>query len=245
MNDDMRGHNQPPEPTPIERGEALVAAANLWTATVPKIADAEQAGRAQAFIDQLRLETAAVEAAQKAERKPHDDAIVAIRAKYRQPLELLGIALDKMKWLAGGWLDREKARLAHEANERKRIAAEAEAAARVSRETAARAGATVEAEAAARKAEEEAEAAAAQAATPVERPQIKGELSARAMSLRTTWRAVITDEGKALRYFARHPDIRAAALAAIVKVATKQAKELKDTSKAPPGVRFEKEEKAA
>jgi hypothetical protein len=64
------------------------------------------------------------------------------------------------------------------------------------------------------------------------------------MSLRTTWRAVIVDEGKALRYFARHPDIRAAALEAIVKVATKQAKELKDATKAPPGVRFEKEERA-
>jgi hypothetical protein len=151
MNDEAPrglGDNQPPEPTPLERGEELVAACNLWTATVPTIADAEQAGRAQAFIDQLRLETAAIEAAQKAERKPHDDAIVAIRARYRQPLELLGIALDRMKWLAGGWLDREKARIGREAAERERLAAEAEVAARVARETAARPGATVEDEAA-------------------------------------------------------------------------------------------------
>jgi hypothetical protein len=238
------GHNQPPEPTPIERGEALVAACNRWLAEVPQIADAEQAGRAQALVDQLRLETAAIEAAQKAERKPHDDAIIAIRARYRPPLELLGICLDKMKWLAGGWLDREKVRIANEAAERMRLAAEAEVAARVAREEAAHVG-TVESELAARRAQDEADAALAAAHKPIERPAIRGDYSARAMSLRGTWRAVITDETKALRHFAKHPDIRAAALAAIVKVATKQAREFKDETKAPPGVRFEKDEKAA
>jgi multidrug efflux pump subunit AcrA (membrane-fusion protein) len=247
MNDDRFaiGGNQPPEPTPIERGAELVAAANLWSADVPKIADAEQAGRAQALVDQLRLATADVEAAQKAERKPHDDAIVEIRARYRPSLELLGIALDRLKWLAGGWLDRERARLEHEAAERKRIAADAEIAARQAREQAAKAGATVEAEAEARRIEEEAEALRAAALKPVERAAIKGELSARAMSMRTTWRAVITDETKALRHYAKHPAIREAALAAIVKLATAHAKTCKDESKAPPGVRFEREEKAA
>jgi hypothetical protein len=246
MNDDRLaiGGNQPPEPTPIERGAELVAAANRWTAEVPKIADAEQAGRAQAFIDQLRLETAAVEAAQKAERKPHDEAIVSIRAKYRQPLELLGIALDRMKWLAGGWLDREKARLEREATERRQQAAEAETAARRAREIAAEVGATVEAEAAARKAEDEAEALRAEALKPTERAAIKGELSARAMSMRVTWRAVITDETKALRHFAKHPVVRRAALDAIVRAASEQARVVKDASKAPPGVRFEKDERA-
>jgi hypothetical protein len=245
MNDVDRqgiGGNQPPEPI-IERSEALVAACNQWLAEVPQIADAEQAGRAQALIDQLRLETAAVEAAQKAERKPHDDAVIAIRARYRPPLELLGICLDKMKALAGGWLDRERARIANEAAERSRRAAEAEIAARVAREEAAHVG-TVESELAARRAQDEATEALAAAHKPIERPQIKGELSARAMSLRGTWRAVVTDEQKALKHFAKHPAIRAAALAAITKLCTKQAQAVKDESKAPPGVRFEKDERA-
>jgi hypothetical protein len=239
------GHNQPPEPTPVERGAELLANCNRWSAEVPKISDAEQAGRAQAFVDQLRLTTADVEAAQKAERQPHDDAIGAIRAKYRGPLELLGIALDRMKALTTDWLDREKARITQEAAERKRLAAEAEAAARLAREQAARSGATVEAEAAARQAEEEAEALRAAALKPVERPQIRGEFSPRAMSLRANWHAVITDEAKALNHFAKHSDIRAAALAAIVKVATKQAKQCKDESAAPPGVKFTRSETAA
>lgn len=239
------GHNQPPEPTPIERGADLVANCNRWSAEVSKIGNAEQAGRAQAFVDQLRLETEAIEAAWKKEREPFDEEIILLRTKYRPPLTLLGIALDKMKALTKDWLDREKARLAHEAAERKRVAAEAEAAARVARETAARAGATVEAEAAARHAEDEAEVARALALKPVERAQIRGEFSNKAMSLRSNWHAVITDEQKALRHFAKHPDIRAAALAAIVKVATRQAKEFKDASKAPPGVRFDNDEKAA
>lgn len=241
MNDDMRGigDNKPPE-----RWAELVDNCNTWSKNVATITSAEQAGRAQAFVDQLRLETAAVEGAWKKEREPHDLALVALRSKYRPPLELLGIALDKMKMLAKDWLDRESVRLAHERAERKRLAAEAEAAALKARQDAARAGASVEAEAAARKAEEAAEEAAALAAKPIERPAIRGELSARAMSMRTTWRAVITDETKALRHFAKHPVVRRAALDAIVRAASEQARTVKDESKAPPGVRFEKEERA-
>jgi hypothetical protein len=239
------GHNQPPEPTPIERGDALIAHCNLWSAEVPKILNADQAGRAQAFIDQLRLESAAIKAAWDTEREPFDLELAMLRTKYRFPLDYLDIAIDKMKSLAGDWLDREKARIANEAAERTRLAAEAEVKARLAREAAARAGATVEAEAAARKAEEDAEAARKAASRPIARAQIRGEFSPRAMSLRPTWHAVIIDEAKALRHFAKHPAIRAAALAAIVKLETDHARDVKDASKAPPGVRFDKKEKAA
>ena len=247
MSDDLppRNHNQPPEPTPVERGAELVANCNRWSAEVPKISDAEQAGRAQAFVDQLRAQTADVEAELKKEREPFDIEIAMLRTKYHQPLMLLGIALDRMKALASDWLDREKARIAREATERRQRAAEAEAAASAAREAAARSGATVEAEAAAREAEDEADALRAAALKPVERPQIRGEFSPRAMSLRVNWRAVITDEQKALKHFAKHPAIRAAALAAIVKLESEHARKVKDATLAPPGVRFDKEEKAA
>jgi regulator of protease activity HflC (stomatin/prohibitin superfamily) len=237
------GHNQPPEPMPAERWAELVDNANVWAKNVATIKSAEQAGRCQAFVDQLRLETEAVEGAWNKEREPYDLALVVLRAKYRPPLELLGIALDKMKALAKDWLDREKARLAHEAAERKRLAAEAEAEALRLRQEAARGGATVQAEAAARQAEQEAEAARALALKPVERPAIKGEFSAKAMSMRTYWSAVITDEKLALKHFAKHPAIRSAALEAIVKLETAHAKKVKDAAQAPPGVRFEKEER--
>ena len=237
-------HNMPPEPVPAARWAELVDNCNVWAKNVAKINSPEQAGRAQAFVDQLRLETEAVQGAWKKEREPHDLALVALRIKYRPPLELLGIALDRMKWLASAWLDRERARLEHEAAERKRIAADAEVAARQAREQAAKAGATVEAEAEARRIEEAADALRAAALKPVERAAIKGEFSAKAMSMRTTWRAVITDETAALKHFAKHPAIREAALAAIAKVCTKQAQTAKDETKAPPGVRFERKESA-
>src|ERR1700733_3632931 len=48
------GHNRPPEPTPIERASELVANANLWLTTVEEINDADRAGRAQTFVNQLR-----------------------------------------------------------------------------------------------------------------------------------------------------------------------------------------------
>jgi hypothetical protein len=235
------GHNQPPA---IERAGDLVANCNRWMAERPEITDAEIAGLAQGFVDQLRGLTREVEAEQKAEREPFDLALVVIRAKYREPLELLGIALDKMKTLAEDWLDREKARHAREAEDRRRAADAAIVAAAVAQTEAEKPGATVEAALAARRAQDLAEAAVAAAAKPAERAQIRGDYSARAMSLHAKWFAVIDDEQKALRHFARHPAIRAAALAAIVKVASKHARDCKDPTQAPPGVRFETKEQA-
>jgi hypothetical protein len=159
-------------------------------------------------------------------------------------LELLGIALDKMKALAEGWLDREKARHAREAEDRRRAADAAIVAAAVAQTEAEKPGATVETALAARRAHDLAEAAVEEASKPAERAQIRGDYSARAMSLHAKWFAVIDDEQKALRHFARHPAIRAAALAAIVKVSTKHARDCKDPTKAPPGVRFERKETA-
>ena len=80
------GHNQPPEPMPAERWAELVDNANVWAKNVPKINSAEQAGRCQAFVDQLRLETEAVEGAWDKEREPHDLALVALRAKYLEQI---------------------------------------------------------------------------------------------------------------------------------------------------------------
>lgn len=245
MNDDMRGHNLPPEPTPRERAEALVANCNRWMVESPEIASAEQAGRLQGFIDQLRLARTDVEAELKARRAPHDAAIAGLKMAYHEPLNLLGIALAKAKGLADGWLGKEKTRLAREATERARAADEAAATAARAREAAERAGATVESAAVAAKAEADAAVAIEAASKPVGRAQIRGELSSRAMSQRAVWSAVITDEQKALRHYARHIEVRAAALEAIRKIATREAKQIKSETGSPPGIAFRCDERAA
>ena len=236
------GGNQPPI---TERAAELIANCDRWMAERPTITDAEQAGLAQGFIDQLRGETAEVEAAWKKEREPFDIEIALLRTKYREPLTLLGIALAKMKRLADGWLDKEKARLAREAAERKRVADEAAAAAVRAREEAARAGGTVESEAVARQAEEDAAVAIKAASKPIGRARIKGEFSSRAMSQRAVWSAEIVDEKKALLHYGKHVEVRAAALEAIRKIANREAKQIKSTTGSPPGVAFRCDERAA
>ena len=65
-----------------------------------------------------------------------------------------------------------------------------------------------------------------------------------AMSLRATWRARVIDETAALRAYAKHPDVRAAALAQVVKTATREARLQKDKTKAKPGIEYYVEERA-
>lgn len=239
------GHNQPPEPTPLDRAATLVETANKWLAERGELASQDEAGRAQAFVDQLRGNAEDLEAARKAEREPYDLAIVVVQAKYREPLELVGIALEKLKGMATRWLDREKARVAREAEARRQAADEAEAEAARARAAADTRGAPVEAELVARKADETAERLRAAAQKPVERVAIRGDYSARAMSLRSNWKARVVDEKLALKHYGKDPDVRAAALVAATKLATKLAKTTKDARHAPPGFEFFNDEKAS
>lgn len=231
------GHNRPPEPTPLERASDLVANANRWTTERPTITDEEQAGAAQDFVGQLRDVRADLEVALKAERKPHDDAIGAIRIKYRDPLELIGIALLKMNGLLAPWLEAKDARLRRDAEERQRQADAAKQAAERAT-TAALQDGSVEAELEARRRIEEANKLEVAAAKPVGRAQVKGDYSDRAMSLREYWSAQVTDETLALRSYAKHETVRRAALTQALREANKLARELKDESKAPPGFKF-------
>lgn len=234
------GHNRP---SPIERAKDLVKVANAWATGVPAIRDAEQGGRAQDFVGQLREVKAALEAAEKDERKPHDSAIATIRVKYRDPLALIGIAYTRLQALLTPWLDKERDRLAAEkaAREREaeRLAQEANAAIEK-----AVTDPSIEAELAARRATEVATVAARVAERPVERPTVKGELSSKATSLREFWKGEVVDEAVALRHFAKHPKVRAVALAEVKRLVGQLARETKSESAAPPGCRFYKEERA-
>src|SRR5689334_8480060 len=120
------GHNQRP-PDPIGRMRDLIATANRWSAERPAITDSEMAGVAQELLKQLRDNRTDLEAAMKAEREPLDLAVAAIRVKYRDSLELIGIAITRMREKLAPWLKREQDRLDAEAVERAQQAQDAAA----------------------------------------------------------------------------------------------------------------------
>jgi hypothetical protein len=238
LDDEPReGHNKPPPSDALERAADLVANANRWRSERPEIANDEQAGNAAEFIEQLRLARDDLERDQKVEVEPYESIISSIKLKYKDPRTLVQLALESMQRLATGWLDLVKARQRLQQQDRDRAAAEAVEKARKAIEDAGSVG-TVESELAARRATEAAQAAMKAADKPIERAQIRGDLAGRAMSMRTTWSAKIVNETDALRSYARHPKIREAALIAVRRQANKDARDLKDVTKAPKGIEF-------
>lgn len=233
------GHNNPPGPTPFERAEQLVANANRWIAERPEIVDAEQAGLAQGFVEQLRANKADLEKQLKRDREPFDTAIAALTIQYRTPLQLVGISLTRMLDKLRPWLAAEQQRIEREADQRQR---DAEEAVRRANEIRAKAGSTVESELAAREAEQAAADATKAARKGPRRAQVKGDYSSRAMSMRATWYARVTDEAAALEFYRNDPSVRLAALEAATKLASALAREVKDAKRAPPGFVFERRE---
>jgi hypothetical protein len=232
------GHNRPPGPTPIERASELVANANLWLTTVEEINDADRAGRAQTFVNQLRENRDDLDAALKAERKPHDDAIGEIKTRFATPQSLTGIALQKLLGLLRPWLEKEKARIAYEHRARvielERLRGNAE----VLRKASATAADPVEAEQRARDAATAVEQAARAAKRKPERAQIKSDLAPRAMGLTTRWYARVVDERLALKSYAKNETVRAACLEVATRLATQLARSAKTKDAAPPGFEF-------
>ncbi|WP_319798286.1 hypothetical protein [Nitrobacter sp.] len=255
------GHNQPPEPTIIERGNALVETANRWLTERPELTDEDMAGKAQGFIDQLRAHWKTTDDARVAEKKPHIDAAKAVDDRYRDPLAKIDLALKLMREKMTAWLqakqrraEEEKRRQEEEARQAKE---EAERAAKAAEEAAAKPGndvigAQIEAERAAKAAEDLAKAAA----KPTETARVRGDYSTRAMGLRTYWHARVkpTPEGDAkakaanekeiLAFFAKDPEGRAAMVAACVAIADKRAKIAKRVDAAPPGIEFYSDQRA-
>jgi len=238
------GHNQRP-PDPIGRMRDLIATANRWSAERPAITDSEMAGVAQELLKQLRDNRADLETAMKAAREPLDLAVAAIRVKYRDPLELIGIAITLMREKLAPWLNREQDRLDAEATERAQQARDAAAQSDAARETASQSG-TVEDELAAQRAEQQLAEARRSATKPVGRARVRGDLSDRASSLRVTHFAVVVDEEKALRSYGKEPSVRAAALIVATRLASALARETKgDPKHCPAGFEFRRKEMAS
>jgi hypothetical protein len=239
-----QGHNQPPVDL-FNRATELVKNANRWRTERQTIVDEEMAGAAARFIAQLRAARDDLRDQFTTERKPFDDAIFNLRQKYNDPLALIDIALNAMVLLNTDWLRRKRDRLEDEKRrqQEKADAAIAEAA-RLSHQ-ASQPGATVEQEHAAAEAEERAAQLTEAALDPAERAQVRDDQTARAMSLRSNWQAVIVNDELAINSYRRHPDVRQAILTQIKKTATREAKLQKDPTKAKPGIEYVNNERAA
>ena len=265
------GGNNPP--TALESAAEITTTATAWVAERPEITDADMAKEAGEFVEKLRASKRNLAAAQKADLAPHDQAIADVKAQYREPASKLDAALDAVLALSGAWLKKERERIAAEKAakeaEARRLREEADRAERERLEVARRAEEErrrlVEAEkasdddleraeserreaiAAGERAAEAARTAKAAERAAEKKPEvaaIKSEPARRAMTLRTYWSAVITNEAEALAAYQDHPAVRKAALAAVLQAANEAARAAKDEAAAPPGIRFVKEERA-
>lgn len=244
------GHNQPPTETDelLKRLDELVANANRWRADRPVIVDQEMAGTAQRFIIQLRDIRGAMEKNLKEITKPHDEAIVAAKLRFRDPLALVGLALNGMALANTVWLQKQRDELEEQRRRAEAEAEEALAEAERLRQEAQKPGATVQDELAVARAEERVADITDRALSIPDRPRIKDDQAARAMSIRTFWKARVINQNLAIKSYKSNLEVktavRAAALAQITKIASNEARFSKNPADAKPGIEFYTDERA-
>jgi hypothetical protein len=250
MNDGLppRDHNQPPEPTPIERAEQLVPACDGWTTKGPLTSETEAQVLSE-FLGQIRTVRAQLIEERDTAAKPYEDALATIKARFGQPITKLDIAIEriagskKVVGLLADWMARERKRIADEAEAKKRAAEEAERIAQTMADRAAVEG-TIDSEIEARQAIEEADKARDDADRRPERVRVKGDLAPKAVGLRDYWSATIDNWKLAGQHYKREPRVIRAFRDAVQLCADADARRLKDVNQAPPGVSFHKREQA-
>lgn len=238
------GHNKPPDDAATKHEElfkvagTLTGTVNKWLAERPAITDAEMAKAAQLMIDQLRKVRGQLEAALKAEREPIDLALAAVRLMFKVPTDTVQLGLDHMLAKMEAWLKGERERLAQEQLQREREADAAIEQAAILSHEAEKPGASLELQLQARDAEARAAQLTDKATAGPARPHVKGDFARRAMGLTSRWKARIVDPRAALRHYAKHETVRQAALVAVLKLATAEAKACKGQGEPPPGCQF-------
>jgi hypothetical protein len=198
------GHNNPPEPTPFERASGriadLMAEAQNWLDGSGVSSQAEADGVSKLLSD-IRRASSEAEDARKAEAKPFDDGKAEVQARYKPLLARADLASETCKRALRPFLEKieaEKRAVAEAARK------EAEAKAAAARQ------AMAEADSLDIAAREKAEALAAQAkaaekaATKAENDKAAGKGGLRAVTLRSVWRAEMTDRAVACRHFWKH-----------------------------------------
>lgn len=195
------GHNNPPEPTPFEAAEisifSLFDEAKHWLDGKGVNSEADADGVSK-LLDMIRKAKKSADDARADEKRPHDEAAKLVQEKYKPLLTRCDLAADACKKALAPWLEtleaekRVKAEAARkEAEEKARAAQEAMRAAHAT-DLAAREAAEAllqdakKAEATAKRAEND-------------KAHAKG--GARAVTLRTTYRPVMTDATQAARHY--------------------------------------------
>lgn len=218
------GHNAPPagsfEAFDAHLGDLFTEARNfLDGAGVNTEAEAEAVSK---LLDMIRTAGKDADKARAAEKKPHDDAGKAVQAKWKPLLDRAEMATDTCKRVLGPWLRKQQEAALAAAAEARRVAdAAAQAAAEASRQTDVTDLTAREAAEALVKDAKRAEAEAAKAEKV--RPQATG--GARATTLRTHYRAELTDASAALRhYVAQQPEAIKACLLSLAETDVRAGK---------------------
>ncbi|MGA0604920.1 hypothetical protein ACO2Q0_02885 [Phenylobacterium sp. VNQ135] len=203
------GHNNPPEPAPFEAISVhvsdLMVEARAWCDGA-QIENQEQADVVARLIDEFRQAQKAADDARREEAKPHDEAKARIQEKYAPLLAetktktgAIPRALAALKATLTPWLRKlEDERRAREEAARQEAAAKAKAAADAMRAADA---SNLEAREAAEAMVQDARVAES-AANAVGREKAHAKGDGRAIGLRKTYRAVMTDRKAALIHYA-------------------------------------------
>lgn len=244
----MMGDNRPPpyRAEIVEGHEAkareFVDAAGEWL-DLGEIADETQAAKLNDFVAGVKAVMKTVDADRKLDKAPHDDAAKAVQGVYNPIIGMLKRAVERVEPLQRAWLQKEQERQRAEAARR---AQEAAAAARAAEEAAQKAEARndIAGEVAAEAAAKEAARLQKEAARAEKAKAQVGSAGggARTASLRTSWRAEITNIRVAFLAFEDAPEV-----ADLIRtLAERKARSSgfdaeKDTI---PGIRLHKTEKA-
>ncbi|HTE38031.1 MAG TPA: hypothetical protein VK634_17095 [Reyranella sp.] len=237
------GHNSGEKPSLLQSTTALIETANRWIIERPVILDEAMSKKATDFFTQLRDMGVALKAERDKLEEPLKREVAAIHARYADPLTLIDMALKPLRAASSAWLDKEKARLAAEKAEQdaaaKRLRDEALRLTQQAAEEQFTPGSNyLETQLRADHFAKSARAAEKVAARKIEPARARGDFAPRALALHTRWAARIVDEVLALKFYAKHPVVRAAAVEAALKLANAEARTAKDAAKAPPGVEF-------
>lgn len=131
------GHNNPPEPTPIERGHDALSALGKFLDDAPVITDGPHLVEAKRLVEHARGAAAEIEAERTALVKPLNDQVTSINATYKalhntdsKKPGTLDKVLNELKARLTAYGKAEEVKREAAAAEAAKIAAEAEAAAR-------------------------------------------------------------------------------------------------------------------
>ncbi len=233
--------NDPMAPIRL-RVEALLLNANAWL-KVKEITTEEEAAKLEDAYNQVRKyasDTGTLETERKAMNKPLRDEIADNDALFKPLVTSVKAAMAALAKLRDPWLRKVQAKQDAERIAAARALAEAQEAARKAAEKPVETVEDIIVVEEAQEAVKVAEATAAQAQAA--KPQIKGEHSARAGSLRTFYSAVVEDLDKAAAYYLSHPATRPIILETIQTIADAHARKIKEELSVP-GIKLKTEER--